>query len=65
MIGGIELPNFKYTYTIQEKDKAYYDKCSIGQSVTDPGLKIGSLLRDGDFSKLKVKITGKRTEKRK
>lgn len=46
-------------------DKAYYDKCSIGQSVTDPGLKIGSLLRDGDFSKLKVKITGKRTEKRK
>jgi hypothetical protein len=46
-------------------DKAYYDNCSIGQSVTDPGLKIGSLLRDGDFSKLKVKITGKRTEKRK
>lgn len=46
-------------------DKAYYDNCSIGQSVADPGLKIGSLLRDGDFSKLKVKITGKRTEKRK
>ena len=46
-------------------DKAYYDNCSIGQSVTDPGLKIGSLLRDGDFSKLKIKITGKRTEKRK
>ena len=46
-------------------DKAYYDNCSIGQSVTDPGLKIGSLLRDGDFSKLKVKITGKRAEKRK
>ena len=46
-------------------DKAYYDNCSIGQSVTDPGLKIGSLLRDGDFSKLKVKIIGKRTEKRK
>ena len=45
-------------------DKDYYDKCSIGQSVTDTGLKIGSLLRDGDFSKLKVKITGKRTIKR-
>ena len=46
-------------------DKAYYDKCSIGQKVSDPGLKIGSLLVNGDFSKLKVKITGKRTEKRK
>lgn len=45
-------------------DKDYYDKCSIGQSVTDTGLKIGSLLRDGDFSKLKVKITGKRTIRR-
>ena len=45
-------------------DKAYYDKCSIGQKVSDPGLKIGSLLVDGDFSKLKVKITGKRTVKR-
>lgn len=45
-------------------DKDYYDKCSIGQSVTDTGLKIGSLLRDGDFSKLNVKITGKRTIRR-
>ena len=45
-------------------DKEYYDNCYIGQTVTDPGLKIGSLLRDGDFSKLKVKITGKRTVKR-
>jgi cell division protein FtsB len=45
-------------------DKAYYDKCSIGQKVSDPGLKLGSLLVNGDFSKLKVKITGKRTVKR-
>lgn len=45
-------------------DKEYYDKCYNGQTVTDPGLKIGSLLRDGDFSKLKIKITGKRTVKR-
>ena len=45
-------------------DKEYYDNCYIDQTVTDPGLKIGSLLRDGDFSKLKVKITGKRTVKR-
>ena len=45
-------------------DKEYYDKCYNGQTVTDPGLKIGSLLRDGDFSKLKIKITGKRKVKR-
>ena len=45
-------------------DKEYYDNCYIDQTVTDPGLKIGSLLRDGDFSKLNVKITGKRTVKR-
>ena len=45
-------------------DKEYYDKCYNGQTVTDPGLKIGSLLRDGDFSKLKIKIIGKRKVKR-
>ena len=45
-------------------DKAYYDKCSVGQKITDPGLKWGSLLRDGDFSKLKIKIEGKKTLKR-
>lgn len=45
-------------------DKSYYDKCSIGQKVSDPGLKIGSLIMDGDFSKLKIKIIGKRTVKR-
>lgn len=45
-------------------DKAYYDNCSIGQKVSDPGLKLGSLLVNGDFSKLKVKIIGKRTVKR-
>ena len=44
-------------------DKAYYDKCSIGQNVSDPGLKLGSLLVNGDFSKLKIKIIGKRTVK--
>lgn len=42
-------------------DKAYYDKCVIGQNVTDPELKLGSLLRDGNFSKLKIKIEGKKT----
>lgn len=45
-------------------DKAYYDKCSIGQTITDPGLKMGSLIMDGDFSELKIKITGKRAIKR-
>ena len=45
-------------------DKAYYDKCYVGQKVTDPGFKWGSLLRDGDFSKLKITINGKRTVKR-
>ena len=42
-------------------DKAYYDNCIIGQKVSDPGLKIGSLIMDGDFSKLRVKIVNKRT----
>lgn len=42
-------------------DKAYYDKCSIGQKISDPGLKVGSLIMDGDFSKLNVKIVSKRT----
>lgn len=45
-------------------DKAYYDRCSIGQTVSDPGLKIGSLIMDGDFSKLKITIINKRTVRR-
>ena len=45
-------------------DKSYYDNCKIGQKVTDPGLKVGSLIMDGDFSKLKVTIVGKRIIKR-
>lgn len=45
-------------------DKAYYDKSHIGQTITDPGLKIGSLIMNGDFSKLRIKIVGKRTVKR-
>ena len=45
-------------------DKSYYDRCSIGQVVSDPGLKVGSLVFDGDFSKLKITIIGKRTVKR-
>lgn len=45
-------------------DKAYYDKCYVGQKVSDPGLKIGSLIMDGDFSKLKITIINKRTVKR-
>lgn len=45
-------------------DKEYYDKCSVGQKVSDTGLKIGSLIFNGDFSKLKIKIVGKRTVRR-
>ena len=45
-------------------DKSYYDRCYIGQTVSDPGLKIGSLVFNGDFSKLKITIIGKRTVKR-
>ena len=45
-------------------DKGYYDNCHIGQDVTNAGLKLGSFLRDGDFSKLKIRITNKRTMKR-
>ena len=45
-------------------DKSYYDKCRIGQEVTETGLKMGSLLRDGDFSKLKITVEGKRIVKR-
>lgn len=45
-------------------DKSYYDKCRVGQEVTDAGLKMGSLLRDGDFSKLKITVEGKRMVKR-
>ena len=45
-------------------DKLYYDRCSIGQTVSDTGLKIGSLVFNGDFSKLKITIIGKRTVKR-
>lgn len=45
-------------------DKAYYDKCTIGQSVTDGSFKWGSLIRDGDFSKIKIKVVSKRVVKR-
>jgi len=45
-------------------DKHYYNKCRVGQIVNDPSLKMGSLIFDGDFSKYKVKISGKRIVKR-
>ena len=45
-------------------DKSFYDKCRIGREITDTGLKWGSLLRDGDFSKLKITVEGKRTIRR-
>ena len=45
-------------------DTSYYDKCRVGQEVTDTKLKMGSLLRDGDFSKLKITVEGKRMVKR-
>lgn len=46
-------------------DKSYYDNARVGQTITDPGLKIGSLIMDGDFSELKIKIVGKRVINRK
>lgn len=45
-------------------DKSYYDKCHVGQSITDASFKWGSLLMDDDFSVLKITIQGKRTIKR-
>ena len=45
-------------------DKSYYDKCHVGQSITDASFKWGSLLMDDDFSVLKITIQGKRTVKR-
>lgn len=45
-------------------DKSYYDKCYVGQSITDASFKWGSLLIDDDFSVLKITIQGKRTIKR-
>lgn len=45
-------------------DKVYYDKCKVGDLINDPKLKIGSLIMDGDFSQLKIYISGKSIKKR-
>jgi len=41
--------------------KEYYNKLSIGQDLTDK-FKWGSLVMDGDFSTLHMKVVGKRIE---
>ena len=45
-------------------DKEYYNTCKVGSKINDPRLKMGSLVMDGDFSKLKVTISGKSIRKR-
>lgn len=45
-------------------DKVYYDKCKVGDLINDPKLKIGSLIMDGDFSQLKIYISGKSIKRR-
>ena len=45
-------------------DKVYYDKCKVGDLINDQKLKIGSLIMDGDFSQLKIYISGKSIKKR-
>ena len=45
-------------------DKAYYDKCKVGDLINDPKLKMGSLIMNGDFSALKIYISGKSIKKR-
>lgn len=45
-------------------DKAYYDKCKVGDLINDPKLKMGSLIMNGDFSQLKIYISGKSIKKR-
>ena len=45
-------------------DKAYYDKCKVGDLINDPKLKMGSLIMNGDFSTLKIYISGKSIKKR-
>lgn len=42
-------------------NKEFYNKLSIGQDITDK-FKWGSLLMDGDFSTLHMKVVGKRVE---
>ena len=45
-------------------DKVYYDKCKVGDLIYDPKLKMGSLIMNGDFSQLKIYISGKSIKKR-
>ena len=42
-------------------NKEYYDRLSIGQDMTD-AFKWGSLVMDGDFSALHMRVIGKRIE---
>ena len=41
--------------------KEYYNRLSVGQDLTN-SFKFGSLLMDGDFSTLHMRVTGKRVE---
>jgi len=45
-------------------DKEYYNTCKVGSKINDPKLKMGSLVMDGDFSKLKITISDKSIRKR-
>lgn len=42
-------------------NKAFYNRLSVGQDITD-SFKWGSLVMDGDFSTLHMKVIGKRIE---
>ena len=42
-------------------NKAFYDRLSVGQDITD-SFKWGSLVFNGDFSTLYMRVTGKRIE---
>ena len=42
-------------------NKAFYDRLSVGQDITD-SFKWGSLVFNGDFSTLHMRVTGKRME---
>ena len=46
-------------------DKTYYNTCKVGDKVNDPKFKWGSLIMDGDFSDLKITISGKSIKYRK
>ena len=51
VIGGIELPNFEYTYTIQEKDKAYYElQNTVSETITEEVVELQEIRLDKETS---------------